>query len=278
MPSPQSQRALQVDKLDAALGAEVRGIDLREPLDPALVDALRGLLFEHQVLFFRGQNLDDEQHIEFASNFGEPNVYPLTRMVGIDKPIEFVWDGPDRKPTAGAWHTDVTWLADPPKIGMLAAQRIPAQGGDTLWCDLYALHDALPDDLREQIRDLVVRHAAGEGFIELVVRSLDESLVEPFRAKYGAGAEHALVRDHYVTGRPLVYLAGGFMDHVSGMDAEEGRALLRRLMEFASDPAFHVRWKWAVDDVALWDERSTMHHVDTSHWPEPRRMRRCTVS
>jgi len=269
---------LQATPLDGPFGARIDGIDLREPLEPQLAQRLRDLLFEHQVLFFRDQALDDAQHLRFASYFGEPNVYPLTQMLGRDKPIEFVWDGPDRKPTAAGWHTDVTWLPDPPKIGVLNAQVMPKRGGDTLWCSLYSLYDTLSEEERADLHDLEVHNAAGPFFIELVVKSLDEKLVEPFIDQYGDGARHSLVCEHYVTGRPLLYLCGGFMDHVVGMDRSEGRALLRRLMERADDPAYHVRWDWAVDDLAIWDERSTMHRVDASHWPEPRRMRRCTVS
>jgi taurine dioxygenase len=269
---------LDVISLDSPLGARIDGIDLREALEPQLAQRLRDLLFEHQVLFFRDQALDDAQHIRFASYFGEPNVYPLTRMLGIDKPIEFVWDGPDRKPTAAGWHTDVTWLPDPPKIGVLNAQVMPERGGDTLWCSLYSLHDTLSQKERAALHDLAVHNAPHPGFIERVVKSLDEKLVEPFLDRYGDGAQHRLVCEHYVTGRPLLYLCGGFMDHVVGMDKAEGRALLQQLMERADDPAHQVRWEWAVNDLAIWDERSTMHRVDASHWPEPRRMRRCTVS
>lgn len=273
-----SETNLQVTLLDGPLGARIDGIDLRRPLEPQLVEKLRNLLFEHQVLFFRDQAFDDAEHIRFASYFGKPNVYPLTRMLGRDEPIEFVWDGPDRKPAAAGWHTDVTWLPDPPKIGVLNAQVIPERGGDTLWCSLYSLYETLSDKERADLSDLIIHNAPGPGFIELVVRSLDEKLVKPFVDQYGDGARHSLVCEHYVTGRPLLYLCGAFMDHVIGMDRSEGRGLLQHLMERANDPSNQVRWEWAVDDLAIWDERSTMHRVDASHWPEPRRMRRCTVS
>jgi len=273
-----ANQELRVEKLDAALGARIEGLDLREALAPELVDELRRLLFEHQVLFLRDQHLDDAQHIRFASYFGEPNVYPLNEMLGRHEPIELVWDGPDRKPTAGAWHTDVTWLQDPPRIGVLNAQVMPERGGDTLWCSLYSIHDALSPEEREQLRDLVVHNAPVPGFIELVVKSIDESLVQPFLDRYGDGARHPLVCEHYVTGRPLLYLCGGFMDHVVGMEKEAGLDLLRDLMRRADEPEHQIRWEWQVDDLAIWDERSTMHRVDASHWPEPRQMRRCTVS
>lgn len=270
--------SLSIEKLDASLGAVVRGVNLGEPLGDAL-PAVREALFEHQVLFFREQELDDVQHIRFAEQFGTPCLYPLVEMLGGRKPIEQVIDGGDKKPVAESWHTDVTWLQDPPKIGVLHARVMPEVGGDTLWCNLYAAYEALPSPLRERIEDLVVAHSPGEGFVERVVATLgDESFVDRFQARYGDGSRHELVRDHYVTGRRLVYLAGGFMDHIEGMDVAEGRALLRELMTHASEERFHVRWEWNVDDLAIWDERSTMHRVDASHWPEMRHMRRCTLS
>ncbi len=276
-----SSATLSIEQLDAPLGARVQGLDLRQPLGPELTARLRAALFEHQVLFFRGQKLDDDQHIAFAEQFGTPCLYPLVEMLGGTKTLEYVHDGGDRKPVAGAWHTDVTWLQDPPKIGVLSAQLMPEKGGDTLWCNLYAVYEALPAELREKIEPLVVGHSPGEFFYRIVVGQASQGnagFLDEFKARYGEGSRHELVRDHYVTGRRLVYLAGGFMDHVEGMDREEGKALLRELMEFADDPRFVVRWDWQVDDLAIWDERSTMHRVDTSHWPEPRTMRRCTLA
>lgn len=271
--------AFSIEKLDAPLGAQVDGLDLREPLGPSVREALRTALFEHQVLFFRGQPLDDDQHLQLANRFGTPCLYPLAEMLGGTKTLEFVEDGGDKKPVAAAWHTDVTWLQDPPKVGVLSARIIPNEGGDTLWCDLYSVYEALPSALRQKVQDLVVSHSPGQGFYDYVVAPLGgPDFVERFKARYGDGAHHELVRDHYVTGRRLLYLAGGFMDHVDGMGISEGKALLAKLMAFASDEKFHIRWDWRVDDIAIWDERSTMHRVDASHWPRHRLMRRCTIS
>lgn len=202
-----SETKLEAISLDSPLGARIDNVDLREPLEPQIALELRNLLFEHQVLFFRDQALDDAQHIRFASYFGQPNVYPLTKMLGIDKPLELVWDGPDRKPTAAGWHTDVTWLPDPPKIGVLNAQVIPAQGGDTLWCSLYSLYNTLSEEERAELGNLVVHNAPHPGFVERVVKSLGEKLVEPFLDQYGDGAQHPLIREHYVTGQRLLYHA-----------------------------------------------------------------------
>jgi taurine dioxygenase len=278
-PAAPASSAASIEKLDASLGAVVHGIDLREPLGPDLVDLVRSALFDHQVLFFRNQTLSDDQHIQFAEQFGTPCLYPIVEMLGGTKTLEIVADGGKKKPVAGKWHTDVTWLQDPPKLGVLNAQVMPEHGGDTLWCSLYSVYEALPEEMREKIEALIVAHSPGAGFYANVVDPLGgDDFLDRFKARYGEGSRHELVRDHYVTGRRLVYLAGAFMDHVEGMDLAEGRALLDELMAFASDEKFHVRWDWQVDDLAIWDERSTMHRVDASHWPELRTMRRCTMS
>ncbi|MCH2169137.1 TauD/TfdA family dioxygenase [Myxococcota bacterium] len=268
----------EVEPLDSALGARIHGIDLRTPLTSEVSQGLRDTLYEYQVLFFRDQPLSDQQHLALAQNFGTPNLYPVNEMLGIHEPLEFVEDGPGKKPVAAAWHTDVTWLQDPPKIGILAAQIMPAEGGDTMWCSLYSVYDALSREMRERIQNLTVAHAAGPGFVELVIKRFGDEFVARFEELYGSGSRHPLIRNHEVVGRPLVYLAGGFMDHIEGQDIDSGRRLLKELMSIADDPVHQIRWKWAVDDLAIWDERSTMHRVDTSHWPEPRRMRRCTIS
>ena len=271
--------ALTIEKLDAALGATVHGIDLREPIGTECAQALRDALFEHQVLFFPGQPLEDEQIIDFATNFGSPNLYPLVEMLGGTEALETVADGGDTKPVAGNWHTDVTWIQEPPKIGLLNARIMPDKGGDTLWCDLYSVYESLPAAMREKIASLMVGHSPGPYFYNQVVAPLgDDNFLDRFKERYGDGSRHELVRDHYVTGRRLVYLAGGFMDHIEDMELEEGRTLLRELMNIADDPRFHVQYEWQVGDLALWDERSTMHRQDPSHWPARRTMRRCTVS
>jgi taurine dioxygenase len=268
---------LQIEKTDACLGAVVQGLDLRGPLTADVVEALRGALYDYQVLFFRDQDLSDDQHLDFARCFGQPNLYPIVEMLGIERPLEMVEDNEKSPPKADRWHTDVTWLADPPKLGVLSAQVIPPQGGDTLWCNTYEIYDALPKRLRERVESLEIQHVAGEHFLERVVAALGEEFIERFRARYGDGARHPLVRKHPVTGRTLIWLSGSFMDHVVGMERREGRALLDELMNFADDPRFTLRWKWRENDVALWDERSTMHRVDADHWPMHRLMRRCTV-
>ena len=162
-------------------------------------------------------------------------------------------------------------------MGSIQAQLMPASGGDTMWCSLYSIYESLSAEMKLRIRDVDIAHAPGPGFMELVIEPLGEEFKERFHTRYGTGSRHPLFREHYVTNRPLVYLAGGFMKEIVGWDKEEGRGLLRELMEIAEDPAHQIRWNWDVHDMAIWDERSTMHRVDTSHWPEPRRMRRCTV-
>ncbi len=270
--------ALKIHPLDAALGARVDGIDLRKPLGEETFEQLRDALFQHQALFFRGQRLDDEQHLALARRFGEPQLNPVVEMAGGKRTLEFVKTGPDAKPKADGWHTDVAYLQDPPTLGILNAQIIPAKGGDTTWCNLYSVYETLPQELRDQLTDAVVEHGPNDVFYAAVLGAMGEDFGVRFKERYGGGAEHALLQRHHVTGRPFVYLSGGFMLGIVGQERAEAAALLGKLMSIADDPRHHIRWKWQVDDLAIWDERSTMHRADASYWPEPRLMRRCTVS
>ena len=266
-----------IEKLDAVLGAQVSGVDLREDLAPDTVSTLREALFAHQVLFFRDQALDDEQHLAFARNFGRPLVFPVVEMLGSDVPLEFVLDDEQNKSKADYWHTDITWLPDPPKLGVLSAQVIPETGGDTLWCSLYSIYEDLSAEQRERIAQLVVEHRPGPAFFDAVLGRLGDDFMARFRARYGDGAQHPLCRNHYVTERPLVYLAGGFMHEVVDWERDASRELIRELMAIADRPKHQIRWRWRENDVAIWDERSTMHQVDSDHWPQKRLMRRCTL-
>ena len=134
---------LQVDRINAALGAVVSGVDLREPPDDEQFARIRDALVEHQVLFFRDQDLDDDQQRAFASRFGTLGVFPVAKLMGSDRDMSYIEDTPDSPPDADGWHTDISWVAEPPKIAVLNARVIPEYGGDTMWASLFGAYDAL---------------------------------------------------------------------------------------------------------------------------------------
>ena len=130
------------------IGAVVSGIDLRCPLEVEPLRELRSALLRHQVLFVRDQDLDDEQHVAAAAQFGQPNIYPATRARGLDQPLEFIEDSEESPPKTDLWHTDVAYLERPPDIAMLNMRVAPPSGGDTLWCNLHAAYDKLSPTLQ----------------------------------------------------------------------------------------------------------------------------------
>jgi len=273
-----SEAGWTVKRLTGTLGAEVSGLELAKPLGAAQRAALNECLLAHRVLFLRGQQaLGDDEHLAFASGFGELSVYPILKLLGIDRPLEVIEDAEDNPPSADEWHTDVTWIERPPKIAILAALVIPEYGGDTLWADTCAAYEALSPVMREMIDGLRVRHGLGEDFLERVAAKGGQALADRVRDELVHEVEHPLVRSHPETGRKALFVAGGFMQQIVGMEPAESDLMLDFLMRHATQPRFQCRWQWRVGDVAIWDERCTLHHALPDHYPQKRRMRRCTV-
>ncbi|MEX2099984.1 MAG: TauD/TfdA family dioxygenase [Acidimicrobiia bacterium] len=266
---------MQIERIAAALGAVVSGVDLREPLDNLELEQLRDALVEHQVLFFHDQDLDDDQQRAFASRFGTLGVFPVAKLMGSTTDMSYIEDTAESPPDADGWHTDITWIAEPPKIAVLNARIIPEYGGDTLWASLFAAYDALSPAMQQICERLTVRHTAGPDFLERVSRGREE-IVEVIKREFPP-VEHPLVRTHPVSGRRALFVAGGFMDQIVGMHRDESDALLGYLKHHIENPNFQVRWHWRPYDLAMWDEASTNHRALSDHFPQHRMMRRCTI-
>ncbi len=267
---------ITVTPVTPAIGAVVDGLDLRTPLTDEQRADVHAALARHLVLFIRGQDLTDAQHIAFASNFGEPNVFPTTRARGLDEPIEWIEDGPDSPPKTDLWHTDVAFLAAPPDYAVLNMRETPPTGGDTMWASLYAAHDALSPTMQDLIGDLEQDLHPGPTFAATTTMMFGADVYQRVEDEF-KGARHPLVRIHPVTGHPALYLCGAFVRGIAGLHPDESDALLRFLRSRLHDPNLQVRWRWAPDDVAVWDERCTNHRALSDHFPNRRVVRRCTV-
>jgi taurine dioxygenase len=265
-----------VTPLNAAIGALIGEVDLRQPLDDDAFAVIDQALLDRQVLFFRDQDLDDDQHQAFARRFGDLSVFPVARVLGADTCLQYIEDTEDSPPDADGWHTDVTWLAEPPQVAVLSARVIPEVGGDTLWASLTAAHDALSPTMQALCAPLSVRHHRGPAFDLAVGRALGQEIIDKLDAAHPP-VEHPLVRTHPRTGRPALFVAGAFMDQVVGMTRPESDALLGFLTRHVEDPNFQVRWRWRPNDLAVWDERCTNHRALSDHYPRHRVMRRVTV-
>jgi taurine dioxygenase len=266
--------------VSGALGAEVRGVDLRSLSDSQVAEVLDAL-HHYEVIFFRGANLTADEHLEVAAAFGEVEIFPLSRLTGATEPtLQFITDGPDSPSQADYWHTDVTYVAEPPKYALLQAEVVPERGGDTLWASMTAAYEALSPTMQRLLAGLEVVHDC-------------QSFVAGMRKKNGGPSTdllgkqmidayppvtHPLVRTHPDTKKRSLFLGGQFMRHVNGMYEDESRALLDLLARHIEDPRFHCRWRWQPGDLAIWDERCTNHRSAGDYFPQVRSIRRVEIA
>ncbi len=273
-------RQIRLRPVSGNLGAEITEVDLRNFDDETFGEIHRALL-ENEVLFFPGSNLDDESQMALAHRFGQPSVFPVLKLMGSTGPtIQVIEDGPDSPNEADYWHTDVTWTEDPPKVALLRMDVVPESGGDTMWGSMTTAYDALSPVMQELLAGLEVIHD-NTSFIEAVGRKMGDSdhtrkLLDDLRSTYPA-VTHPLIRTHPETGRRAILWGGGFMRAIAGMSTQESDAILDFLRRHIDGPRFHCRWSWTLGDLAIWDERSTVHQAVNDHFPQRRTVHRCVI-
>jgi taurine dioxygenase len=266
---------IEVVPLTRHIGAEIRGVDVRS-LDDDTFAAIHRALMDHLVIFFRGQELTDDEHIEFAGRFGPANIYPPNRARGVFVPLEWIEDNPDSPPKADLWHTDVAFLPEPPEVAVLSMQDTPAAGGDTLWASLYGAYENLSPLLQRLLEPLAFDVHPGEDMRRKITMQFGADVFEKVEAEF-SGTHQPIVRVHPVTGRRALYLCGAYIKGIVGMRQEESDALIPLLRHTVEDPNVQCRWKWQRHDLVVWDERCTNHRATGDHYPEHRLVRRCTV-
>jgi len=270
--------SIEVKRLNRALGAVVTGVDLAEELPHSVIDRLSDLLVEHQVLFFRNQPITPHAQCSFARRFGSLHVHPIYPVMPDLPEIMLIDNHEAFLPDNDNWHTDVTFSETPPLAGILAAKRLPSVGGDTLWSSSFAAYDALSAPLKEFLGHLTAQHSVSKSFPAARWQNDPE-----FKERYERAVakhppvNHPVVRTHPVNGRKGLFVNEGFTTHINELKAEESAALLAFLFAHSGRPEFTVRWQWAVDDIAFWDNRSTQHYAVADYLPERRTMYRATV-
>jgi taurine dioxygenase len=267
--------SLHVRRLSGTLGAEVRGISLRDGLDDAAFAEIRALLDDHLVLFFPDQHLDDEQHLAFALRFGAPYVHPIGRTFGRETAgVERIIDDVEHPPYQDKWHTDVSWDPTPPIYGTLRAIDLPSRGGDTIWVSMYAAYASLSPTLQKMIEPLDAVHDMGS--MQAFIAKAGEEIVARTRERF-PGAAHPVVGIHPNTGRPYLNVNTEFTREIEGLNPDESAAVLGFLTDRARNPNFQHRHVWAVGELAIWDERCTQHFAVADYMPERREMGRVAV-
>lgn len=263
---------MEILPLSQSVGAQVTGVDLRQPLAPEQFARLRGAFLDHGVLVFRGQDLSPGQLVGFSERWGpsepygttigeflmkeQPQIIVLSNIVENGKPL-------GAQDAGRYWHTDGSYVAKPAWFSVLHAREIPRGDdgrplGDTRFVSAGAAYDALPAEDRERIAQLTACH-------KYVYRYTKRDTQLP-------GVSHPMVLRHPLTGRPVIYVNAGFTDHVERVDEEDGRKLLGRLYEHLEHEDFGYRHRWAVGDVVMWDNYATQHRATGDFGPQRRRL------
>jgi len=270
--------SLQVKKLGDALGAEVSGVDLSQPLPTETFAEIRKAWLDHLVLRFRGQRLSDPQLIAFSKLFGEldlpgPNPYGKSFLAEFPEVNVISNIKVDGAPMGGLgdgeaiWHADMTYIDTPPMAAILHALELPPSGGDTYWANMYLAYEVLPADLKQRIKGRKAIHDASYNS----AGQMRKGYKEVMDARQAPGAHHRLVRMHPETDRPCLFLGRRRNSYILGVSLDESEALLDELWAHATQPQFTFRQEWREGDVLLWDNRCTLHRRD-SFDPSARRL------
>ncbi|MBN9016722.1 MAG: taurine dioxygenase [Rhizobiales bacterium] len=269
--------SLAVRPLAPALGAIVDGVDLARPLTPALVEALKAALVTHHVLFFEQQSVTPATQRAAAALFGDLHIHPIYPHVE-DVPEIIVLDtSANNLPDNDNWHTDVTFIQNPPLGALLAAKQLPPSGGDTSWSSTIAAYEALSLPLRTLLDGLTAVHDIQKSFpFERWAVGGNEDRWQEARRK-NPPVIHPVVRVHPVTGRKGLFVNEGFTTRIVELSATESDAVLRLLFAHVAKPEFTIRWRWKEGDVAFWDNRLTQHYALADYLPHRRIMHRATI-
>lgn len=266
---------MHVQPLNTAIGARLTDLDLRD-LDDAAFAALTDALTEHLVVFLPGQQLSDDDQLALIKRFGDDYVHPLARAAGVtESTVGHIVDDADHPPYQDQWHTDVSWDPAPPTWGILRAIEMPERGGDTIFASTYAAHDALSPTMQGMLDGLTAFHDMGRG-TAFLTKGGEEMTRRA--AELCPGAEHPVVRTHPATGRKFLYVNRGFTRRIVGLEPAESDALLEFLFRHCERPEFQVRYEWSEGDVAIWDERPTLHYAVADHYPRRREMARTNAA
>jgi alpha-ketoglutarate-dependent taurine dioxygenase len=271
-----------------ALGAEIHGVDMRQPLDAETLQAVVDAWMKHLVVVFPDQHITDQEHVTFTRQLGEPEIFHQTslhlRSDGV-KEIFLVSNvderdrlmrpsEPSQKQLSSSrmWHTDSSYRPMPSVGSLLHGIEISRTGGITQFINMYMVYDDLPERLRSEVEGRKARHD-----FSMLHRLVGSPAPTPEEQAAMPPVWHPLVRRHPVTGRKSLYISSIYNDAVEGMDDAAARRLIEDLTAFSAQPKYMYRHAWEPDDVLMWDNRCTVHAV-TPHDPDERRvMHRTTI-
>jgi taurine dioxygenase len=266
-----------------ALGAEIRGVDLKSITDSEFAAIYRAWL-DHSVILVRGQQLTDDDLIAFSRRFGalewapiqetgrrfvegHPEIYVVSNVIENGVPIGSLGAG------EATWHTDMSYLEDPPKASMLYSLEVPSEGGNTYFTSMYRAYESLPEALKQRITGLTIKHDGtynSGGYVRQGLAATDDPVASP-------GTYHPLVCTHPETHRRMLYLGRRRNAYIGGLPLAESNELLDELWSYATQEDFAWHNVWRPCDLVLWDNRCTMHRRDPFEADSRRIMHRTQI-
>jgi taurine dioxygenase len=268
--------ALDIRPLTPTIGAEIGGIDLAARLDAETADAIEEALLVHLVLFFRAQDIRPADQIAFARQMGHVSIPPFAPKYGDDPELIVLDQVSPKGEGADEWHSDNTFMAEPPLGSILKAVQLPTYGGDTCFASMYAAYEALSDPLKRLVDGLEAVHDVTKPLQKAIAAGHTEVGLAEVQAKWPP-VTHPVVRTHPITGRKALFVNGNSTTHLVGMEPRENEAVLRLLIDHTRDPALQCRFRWDVNSVAFWDNRSVQHYA-VPDYAERRVMHRVTLA
>jgi taurine dioxygenase len=266
-----------------ALGADVDGVDLAS-LDDATFAEIERAFADYLVLQFHDQHLTPEQHVALTRRFGPVSRSPYIKHMDEYPDIIAVLKEADEAKIStfgNAWHSDFSFLEEPPMGSLLYAREVPSHGGDTLFANMYLAYEALSDGMKRMLDPLKAIHTGkpyGVGGVSPDLKVSRSIGIERNRPEADREIAHPVVRVHPVTGRRALFVNSIYTTRFEGMTVEESRPLLRFLFGHAVQPEFTCRLRWRTHDLGLWDNRCTMHYAVNDYDGQRRLMHRTTVA
>lgn len=278
-PDSNDYRHITARPVALALGAEITGVDLSRPCEPAVYDEIADALWRHHVLFFRDQDLPPASHMALATHFGVMERHEIFKAHPSHPEISVLENDETKPPEINVWHTDVTFRERPTLCSILYCVETPEVGGDTLWLNQQAAYATLSPKIRKLLLDLeaehdVLRAYAGSTVLE---NAGGAAKVAELRAK-NPPVLHPVVVSHPITGVPGLLVSRGFTSRIAGLSRIESDGLIGLLLEHLATPEFQVRFHWRPGSIAIWDNFATQHYAMADYYPRRRLMRRITVS
>ena len=273
---------IEVRPIAGALGAEIGGVDLSEPIGDALFGDIYQAFLEHQVIFFRDQEITPDQYLAFAHHWGDIHRHPY--MMGLpDHPdiLELLKTETDTYAFGNTWHSDQMFAPRPAKCTMLYAKELPTVGGDTLFANMYMAYDSLSDGMKALVGGLKGlncgdrnQNKGGQSRAERYSGAQGMLLKDPGNIQ--TDSVHPIVRTHVDTGRKGLYF-GSHTLRLDGFTEAESEPILGYLRDHCTRPEFTCRFRWGVGSLTIWDNRCVQHYAISDYQGERRRMHRITI-